>query len=107
MGGQGMRRLVLRMMVGVIGLFVLSAFAETSNPRTEVRKGLVSVLTDGITDPNGRATRAVNELADYGRHIANVRVLPISGHGGVANVRDLLYLRGVDLAVLNSDILAF
>jgi TRAP-type uncharacterized transport system substrate-binding protein len=95
------------MMVGLIGLFALSAFAETPNPRTEVRKGLVSVLTDGITDPNGRATRAINELADYGRHIANVRVLPISGHGGAANVRDLLYLRGVDLAVLNSDVLAF
>ena len=48
-----MRQVVLQMMVGLIGLFALSAFAETPNPRAEVRKGLVSVLTDGITDPNG------------------------------------------------------
>ncbi len=105
-----MRRFVLRMVVMVvaaIGLLVPPAYAEVPNPRTEAQRGLVSILTDGITEPNGRATQAINELADYGRHIANVRVLPISGHGAVANVRDLLYLRGVDLAVLNSDILAF
>jgi hypothetical protein len=68
---------------------------------------LVSVLTDGIVDPSGRATQAVNQLADYASHLAKVRVLPVAGHGAVANVRDLLYLRGVDLAVLNSDVLAF
>jgi hypothetical protein len=102
-----MRRVVLQVAVATVGLFTLSAFAEVATPRTEIRKGLVSILTDGITEPNGRATQAINELADYGRRIDNVRVLPISGHGAVANVRDLLYLRGVDLAVLNGDILAF
>src|SRR5258707_2349027 len=91
----------------LISLHATSAYAAPPNPRTEVRNGLVSVLTDGIVDPGGRATQAINQLADYASRLANVRVLPISGHGAVANVRDLLYLRGVDLAVLNSDILAF
>src|SRR5262249_3006257 len=57
--------------------------------------------------PGSRATQAINQLAAYAGHIPNVRVLPISGRGATENVRDLLYLRGVDLAVLNSDVLAF
>jgi uncharacterized protein len=68
------------------------------------RAGSVSILTDGIADPNSRATRAINELA---KDIGNVRVLPIAGHGAAVNVRDLIQLRGVDLAVLNSDIFLF
>src|SRR5262249_21714252 len=91
----------------LISLHVTSACAAAPDPRTEARNGLVSVLTDGIVDPNGRATQAINQLADYASHLAKVRVLPIAGHGAVANVRDLLYLRGVDLAVLNNDVLAF
>jgi len=91
----------------IISLAASSSYAAAANPRTVVRNGLVSVLTDGIVDPNGRATQAINQLADYASHLPNLRVLPIAGHGAVANVRDLLYLRGVDLAVLNHDVLAF
>jgi TRAP-type uncharacterized transport system substrate-binding protein len=68
---------------------------------------VVTVLTDGIAEPNGQGTLAVNELAERLGQIGKMRVLPIAGHGGAENVRDLLYLRGVDLAILNSDILAY
>jgi uncharacterized protein len=102
-----MRQFVFCVVAAAISLLASSACAQTPNPRTEVRRGLVSVLTDGIADPGSRATRAINQLAAYAGHMSNVRVLPISGHGATENVRDLLYLRGVDLAVLNSDILAF
>jgi polar amino acid transport system substrate-binding protein len=102
-----MRTFVCGVIAVAIGLLALPAGAQAPNPRTEVRKGLVSVLTDGIADPDSRATRAINQLAAYAGHMANVRVMPISGHGAAANVRDLLYLRGVDFAVVNSDVLAF
>jgi TRAP-type uncharacterized transport system substrate-binding protein len=102
-----MRQLVWGVIGAIVGLLVSSACAEAPNPRAEARKGLVSVLTDGITDPGGQATQAINQFAAYASHIANVRVLPIAGHGAAANVRDLLFLRGVDFAVLNSDVLAF
>jgi ABC-type amino acid transport substrate-binding protein len=83
----------------------LPAHAEQQQkvPVTTAR-GTVTVLTDGIAEPNGGATRAINELA---KEIGNIRVLPIAGHGAVANVRDLLRLKGVDFAVLNSDIFPF
>ena len=102
-----MRRLLLQVMAGVIGLLALSGQAPRQKPPDVVGAGTVTILTDGIAEPSGRATRAVNELAERPARIGNIRVLPIAGHGAAANVRDLLYLRGVDLAILNSDILEF
>jgi len=78
--------------------------AAEQRQKLPARTGAVTILTDAIAEPNSNATRAINELA---KEVGNVRVLPIAGHGAVANVRDLLGLRGVDLAVLNSDIFQF
>src|SRR5260370_3327453 len=91
----------------LISLHAASAYAAPPNPRTEVRNGLVSVLTDGIVDPGGRATQAINQLAYYASHLANIRVLPIACHGAVANVRNFLYLPAVDLPSLHTDVLTF
>ena len=89
--------------IGLLAL-ALPADAEQRQMAPATARGTVTVLTDGISEPNGGATRAINELA---KETGNIRVLPIAGHGAVANVRDLLRLRGVDFAVLNSDIFAF
>jgi ABC-type amino acid transport substrate-binding protein len=82
----------------------LPADAEQQQKAPATARGTVTVLTDGIAEPNSGATRAINELA---KEIGNIRVLPIAGHGAVANVRDLLQLKGVDFAVLNSDVFPF
>jgi ABC-type amino acid transport substrate-binding protein len=91
-------------MAAATGLLALTLSAHAQRKRPPERVGSVTILTDGIADPNSRATRAINELA---KDIGSVRVLPVAGHGAVANVRDLIQLRGVDLAVLNSDIFLF
>lgn len=101
-----MRRFVFRLMSAAAGLLVLSAHAQSPKPRHNVA-GTVTILTDGIAEPSSRATRAVNELAGRLAGVGEIRVLPIAGQGAAANVRDLLYLRGVDLAILNSDVLEF
>jgi ABC-type amino acid transport substrate-binding protein len=85
-------------------VLALPADAEQQQKAPATARGAVTVLTDGIAEPNSGATRAINELA---KEIGNIRVLPIAGHGAVANVRDLLQLKGVDFAVLNSDIFQF
>jgi hypothetical protein len=103
-----MWQLVFGVIAAVTGVLASSACAQApGDQRADAQKGLVSVLTDAIADPDSRGTRAVNQLAAYASHMPNVRVLPMSGQGGTANVRDLLYLRGVDFAVINSDVLAF
>ena len=99
------RRTSWRLLAIAIGLLALMLPAQAEQQqKAPAARGAVTVLTDGITEPNSGATRAINELA---KEIGNIRVLPIAGHGAVANVRDLLRLKGVDFAVLNSDIFPF
>jgi ABC-type amino acid transport substrate-binding protein len=99
-----MRRFLLQVLVGLAGAAMLSAQAPRPRP---VDVETVTILTDGIADPSSPAVRAANALAEQPRALGNIRVLPIAGLGGAANVRDLLHLRGVDLAILNSDILEY
>jgi TRAP-type uncharacterized transport system substrate-binding protein len=102
-----MRRFLLQILAGAFCLVALSAQGPRSRPAEVDGAGTVSILTDGITNPSSRAARAAISLAERPSDLGNIRVLPIAGHGAAANVRDLLYLRGVDLAILNSDILEF
>ncbi len=89
-------------------LFVigLPANAHAQDPRTAVNAGTVTVMTDAQGSPDSRAAKMISQLSrrigDFGR----LRVLPIAGNGGLSNLRDLLYLRGLDFAVVNSDVLA-
>ena len=101
-----LRPMSWRLIAIAIGLLALAlpASAEQRQKAPATARGMVTILTDGIAEPNGSATRAINELA---KEIGNIRILPIAGHGAVSNVRDLLRLKGVDFAVLNSDILPF
>lgn len=98
----------------VTGLASLLLLAATGPAQTEekispdaVSRGAVTILTDGIADPASPAARAVRELAERLGQIGKLRVLPLAGRGGADNVRDILHLRGVDFAILNSDILAY
>lgn len=70
-------------------------------------QGSVTILTDGIADPNGRLSSAIGALAARLSKIGTLRVLPLMGYGGAGSVRDLLHLQGVDFALLNNDIFAF
>ena len=81
--------------------------AQTPPGIPDVGQGSVTILTDGIANPNSPALRAMSELSLHLDKIGDMRILPLMGYGGAANVRDLLKLRGADLALLNSDILAY
>jgi TRAP-type uncharacterized transport system substrate-binding protein len=48
-----------------------------------------------------------NELAEVLDDGDNLRVLPIVSYGAASNLDDLLYLRGVDVAVTQSDVFEF
>jgi uncharacterized protein len=99
-----MHKRLLPIAIAAMGLAVLAARVEGQSPLQTT--GTVTILTDSIVEPKGRATLAVNELAERLGRTGKIRVLPVAGSGAVANVRDLLSLRGIDLAILNSDILA-
>ena len=48
-----------------------------------------------------------NELAEVLDDGDNLRILPIVSYGAASNLDDLLYLRGVDVAVTQSDVFEY
>ena len=89
-----------------------SAFAQgAQSPRAnfyrqEVNKGTVGIISGGIA---GTYIRIATDLASVldDRKNQLIRVLPIAGKGGVRNIQDLLYLKGIDFAIVQSDVLDF
>jgi TRAP-type uncharacterized transport system substrate-binding protein len=76
-----------------------AAHAETLAERTN--RGLVEILTAA----DGASIQMAEDIASVLDDGATRRVLPVVGHGSVQNVLDLKALRGVDLAIVQSDVL--
>src|SRR5262245_9535177 len=99
------RRCPWRFIVVAAGLLASATpSAAEQRQKAPARTGTVTILTDGIAEPNSNATRAINELA---KEVGNVRVLPIAGHGAIANVRDRLRRRAFNWPSLNTNIFHF
>ena len=72
--------------------------------RKVVNSGTVGVISGGVTGTYVRiASDLSNALDDGYKH----RVLPILGKGSVRNIEDLLLLKGIDIAIVQSDVLDF
>lgn len=55
--------------------------------------------------PEGTFLRFAAEIARNVNDPDKMRVLPVVTQGATGNVRDLLYLRGIDIAITNADVL--
>ncbi len=75
--------------------------------RNAVNEGTVTVMTDGVTERSGLVTQLAGELAETVDQDGRLRLLPVMGYGATTSVRDLLYLRGIDLGILNADVLTY
>jgi TRAP transporter TAXI family solute receptor len=62
--------------------------------------GVVSVISGGV---NGTYVRIAAEMANVLDNGDNLRVLPIIGRGSAQNIRDLLFLKGVDIGIVQMD----
>ncbi len=69
-----------------------------------VNQGTVRVISGGI---GGTYIRIATDLASVLNDGNRLRVLPIVGQGSVQNITDLLYLRGIDIGIVQSDVLSF
>ena len=78
--------------------------ADVDAQRDLVNGGVVGVISGGVT---GTYIRIAADLADALDDGYQMRVLPIIGKGSVRNIEDLLLLRGIDVAVVQSDVLDF
>ena len=67
--------------------------------RQQINGNTIGVL-GGIM--NGTFMRFVDDIAKVVDDGDNLRILPVVGKGGAQNLRDLLYLKGVDLAIISA-----
>jgi ABC-type amino acid transport substrate-binding protein len=98
----------MRFFILVMGL--LSAYpasAQISFPLPKPPGHMVTVLSDALSEPAGEASQILNGMSVSLDKEGAMRLLSVSGYGGPANVRDLLQLRGTDLAIVNNDVLAY
>jgi TRAP transporter TAXI family solute receptor len=77
---------------------------QVAERRSEVNNPVVGIMGAGI---NGQMTQMLWDISRVASEEGHVRVLPILGGGSLSNINDLLYLRGVDGAMIQSDVLAF
>ncbi|HEV7820401.1 MAG TPA: hypothetical protein VGO84_04420, partial [Burkholderiales bacterium] len=62
-------------------------------------------VAGGLID--GTYMRFADELAKILDDGDNLRVMPIVSYGAASNLEDLIYLRGVDVAVTQSDVFEY
>ena len=95
----------------VIGLAVGLAVSDVGHAqgdggasiRRQINEGTVGIVTG---DANGTDMHIVGDLARSLDTENELRILPILGKGALQSVTDLLYMRGIDVAIVPSDVLA-
>ena len=100
---------VFSVVFGFCAAFFWSGFAaqaqqetqsRTEQTRRDANAGTVRILTAGLDSAN-----LIHEIATTLNRTGSLRVLPVLGDGGVQNINDILYLRGIDMGVVRYDML--
>jgi uncharacterized protein len=92
-----------------IGSLPVDAAKQSTNRsidamRERINGGTVGIVSGGI---NGTYIRIAAELAAVLDNGDTLRVLPLVGKGSVQNIADILFLRGIDIGIVQSDVLAY
>lgn len=69
-----------------------------------VNQGTVAIVSGGV---GGTYVQIANDLANVLDDGETLRVLPIIGKGSIQNIIDILYLKGVDIGIVQSDVLTY
>jgi uncharacterized protein len=72
--------------------------------RDEVNAGLVGIISRGMEGTE--LWEATDLAASLGRAQDHLRILPIAGRGALQNATDIVFARGVDIGIIQSDVLA-
>jgi uncharacterized protein len=72
------------------------------NARTlrQVNEGAVSLVSGGV---DGTYIRIASDMASLLDETNKLRVLPIVGRGSLQNIRDILFLKGIDIGIVQMD----
>jgi TRAP-type uncharacterized transport system substrate-binding protein len=95
--------IVAAVLIGIGGTVIPAAAQEAA--REKVNAGAVTIISGGIEGASDTYARLAADMAATLDEPGRFRVLPMLGRGPIENVRDVLYLRGVDVGMLHSDVL--
>ncbi len=73
--------------------------------RQRVNSGTVTVITGGVEGVSNTYHQLAGDLAAVLDVRSQLRVLPVVGYGSLQNIEDLLYLRGIDIGMVHSDVM--
>lgn len=99
-----MLRSFIRTVAGGLCLMAALSANAAEDLRGQINRGTVGIISGGI---NGTYIRIATDLASVLDNNKDLRVLPIMGKGSVQNIDDILYLRGIDIGIVQSDVFAF
>ena len=69
-----------------------------------VNDGTVRILTKGL---GCTCTVIASDMAGVLNETGSMRILPVIGHGSLQGIADIIYLRGIDLSILQADVLSY
>ncbi len=97
-----------------IGVAVVSTSAVADNlalePKSDaewrrvVNDGTVRILTKGL---GCTCTVIASDMAAVLNETGSLRILPVIGHGSLQGIADIIHLRGIDLSILQADVLSY
>lgn len=74
------------------------------NYRSRLNENVVTIMA---SDPSGTELTIASEIAQVVDDGDNLRVLPIVGKGVAQNVKDVLFMRGIDMAITQANVLKY
>lgn len=98
--------LLLTVCVLVLGVNSSNAKSKKSPKKTTshaviANQGTVGIISGGFGSTN---LRIVSDLATVLNKKHELRLLPMIGQGSVQNIDDILYLKGIDVGIVQSDV---
>ncbi|MFO1129703.1 MAG: TAXI family TRAP transporter solute-binding subunit [Rhodospirillales bacterium] len=72
--------------------------------RQRVNQNTVAIVSGSVT---GTYIRIASDLAAVLDKPGQLRILPFVGKGSLQNINDILYLKGIDLGIVQSDVLSY
>ena len=70
--------------------------------RQKTNEGVIRIIADDVDSTSFRAAAEVSSVLNG---LEGLRVIPVVGRGSVSNINDLLFVKEIDLAVVQQDVL--
>lgn len=80
-------------------------FGDELTTPNAIRQNVGGGIVELITAEDGTSDLMVDDLLDVMAQESGFRVMPIRGKGAAHNLADLIYLSGIDIGVLQADVL--